>query len=36
MKLTCRDFDSLIDCLLDRDTYEQKLIEQGLVEVQGV
>lgn len=32
LKLTRRDFDNLIDCPLDRDTYEKKLTEQGLVE----
>lgn len=32
VKLTRRDFERLIDCPLDRDTYEVKLIEQGLVE----
>jgi hypothetical protein len=32
LKLGRRDFDRLVDCPLDRDTYEQKLIEQGLVE----
>lgn len=32
VKLTRGDFDRLIDCPLDRDTYEKKLIELGLVE----
>ncbi len=32
VKLTRGDFDRLIDCPLDRNTYEKKLIEQGLVE----
>lgn len=32
VKLTRSDFDRLIDCPLDRDAYETKLIEQGLVE----
>ena len=31
-KLTRQDFDRLIDCPLDRDTYERKLIECGAVE----
>jgi hypothetical protein len=31
-KLTNKDFGRLIDCPLDRDAYEQKLNEQGLVE----
>lgn len=32
VKLSRGDFDRLIDCPLDRDTYEKKLIDQGLVE----
>jgi len=32
LKLCRRDFERLVDCPLDRDTYEQKLIEQGLVQ----
>ena len=32
VKLSRSDFDRLIDCPLDRDTYEKKLIEQGVVE----
>ena len=32
VKLARGDFDRLIDCPLDRDTYEKKLIDQGLVE----
>lgn len=31
-KLTRQDFDRLIDCPLDRDTYECKLVEAGAVE----
>ncbi|HRE17687.1 MAG TPA: type II toxin-antitoxin system HicA family toxin [Rhodocyclaceae bacterium] len=31
-KLTRQDFDRLIDCPLDRDAYERKLIESGVVE----
>ncbi len=31
-KLTRQDFDRLIDCPLDRDSYERKLIEVGVVE----
>lgn len=31
-KLSNKDFGRLIDCPLDRDTYEQKLIEQGFVD----
>ena len=32
VRLTRSDFDRLIDCPLDRDAYETKLIDQGLVE----
>jgi hypothetical protein len=32
VKLTKTDFDNLIDCPLDRDSYEKKLIEQGIVQ----
>lgn len=32
VKLQRADFERLIDCPLDRDTYEKKLIAQGLVE----
>lgn len=32
IKLTRGDFDRLIECPLDRDTYEKKLIALGLVE----
>lgn len=32
VKLDRSDFDLLIDCPLDRDTYEKKLVGQGLVE----
>jgi predicted RNA binding protein YcfA (HicA-like mRNA interferase family) len=31
-KLSRADFDRLIDCPLDRDSYETKLIAQGAVE----
>lgn len=31
-KLNRHDFDRLIDCPLDRDSYERKLIECGAVE----
>jgi len=31
-KLTRQNFDLLIECPLDRDTYERKLIEAGSVE----
>lgn len=31
-RLSRSDFDRLIDCPLDRDAYESKLIEQGLAE----
>ncbi len=31
-KLSRSDFGRLIDCPLDRNSYEQKLIEQGFVE----
>lgn len=31
-KLTRADFDRLIDCPLDRDGYETKLVAQGAVE----
>ena len=31
-KLTRQYFDQLIDCPLDRDAYERKLIEGGFVE----
>ena len=31
-KLTRQDFDRLIDCPLDRDGYERKLIDSGVVE----
>ncbi len=34
-KLTRQDFDRLIECPLDRDTYERKLIEGGVVEAQA-
>jgi hypothetical protein len=32
VKLTKADFDDLIDCPLDRDSYEKKLIEQAVIE----
>lgn len=35
-KLTRQDFDRLIDCPLDRDGYERKLIEVGMVEAPPV
>lgn len=35
-KLTRQDFDRLIDCPLDRDGYERKLIEVGAVEAPPV
>lgn len=35
-KLTRQDFDRLIDCPLDRDSYERKLIEVGVVEAPPV
>ena len=35
-RLTRGDFDRLIDCPLDRNSYESKLVEQGLLEVQKV
>lgn len=35
VKLARRDFDGLIDCPLDREAYERKLVEQGLVQTQG-
>ena len=31
-KLSNRDFSLLVDCPLDRASYERKLVEQGLVE----
>ena len=31
-KLNRQDFDRLIDCPLDRDSYERKLIEGGAIE----
>lgn len=31
-KLSRADFERLIDCPLDRDAYESRLIEQGIVE----
>lgn len=31
-KLTNKDFGRLIDCPLDRDAYEQKLVDQGYVD----
>jgi hypothetical protein len=31
-KLSRADFDRLIDCPLDRDSYETKLVVQGMVE----
>lgn len=33
-KLTNKDFGRLIDCPLDRDTYEQKLVDQGFVDAE--
>ncbi|NOT67114.1 MAG: hypothetical protein HOP04_02085 [Methylophilaceae bacterium] len=35
-KLSNKDFSLLIDCPLDRDSYETKLIAQGAVEFQPV
>lgn len=35
-KLSRQDFDRLIDCPLDRDSYERKLIEVGVVEAPPV
>jgi len=35
-KLTRGDFDRLIDCPLDRNGYEAKLIEQGAVDAPAV
>ena len=34
-KLSRSDFDRLIDCPLDRNGYEAKLVEQGVVEAQA-
>jgi predicted RNA binding protein YcfA (HicA-like mRNA interferase family) len=34
-KLARGDFDRLIDCPLDRNSYEAKLVEQGLVETRA-
>ena len=34
-KLPRQDFDRLIDCPLDRDTYEHKLIEAGHVKAEA-
>lgn len=31
-KLSRADFDRLIDCPLDRDSYEKRLVAQGVVE----
>lgn len=35
-KLTRADFDRLIDCPLDRDSYESKLTAQGAVEAPAI
>jgi hypothetical protein len=32
VRLNKADFDDLIDCPLDRDAYEKKLIEQAAIE----